>query len=103
MLKAAAPYELAYVATIYTRGQAYLEARSGIEAAAEFQNILNHRGSQPTSPIYSFAYLGLARAAALSNDTAKARDAYQHFFGEWKDADSDLRVLQESKKEYENL
>jgi serine/threonine protein kinase/tetratricopeptide (TPR) repeat protein len=87
----------------YLRGQAFLVQKKATEAAAEFQSILDHRGSQPTSPIYSFAYLGLARAAALDGNTAKARDAYQHFFDQWKDADADLRVLRETKKEYENL
>jgi predicted negative regulator of RcsB-dependent stress response len=104
LLEATRPYEgYALFQIAYLRGQAYLVQKKATEAAAEFQNIIDHRGSQPTSPIYSFAYLGLARAAALSGDTAKARDAYQHFFGEWRDADADLRVLQESKKEYEKL
>src|SRR5437667_4629455 len=34
----------------YVRGQAYLKARQGKEAAAEFQKILNHRGVCQTAP-----------------------------------------------------
>jgi predicted Zn-dependent protease len=87
----------------YTRGQAYLKLRKGAEAAAEFQKILNHRGWDPLSPLYPLAHLGLARAAVLTGDTSKARQAYQDFFALWKDADADLPVLIDAKKEYEKL
>jgi tetratricopeptide (TPR) repeat protein len=55
------------------------------------------------SVLYPLAHLGLARAAAMSGDTAKARQAYQDFFALWKDADADLPALIEGKKEYEKL
>jgi serine/threonine protein kinase/tetratricopeptide (TPR) repeat protein len=84
----------------YLRGQSYLDQKKGADAAAEFQKILDHRGWQPTSPIYSLAHLGLARAAALTGDAARARQAYQHFFALWKDADPDLPILIEAKNEY---
>ena len=87
----------------YLRGQSYLIQQKGTEAAAEFQKILDHRGSQPTSPIFPLAHVGLARAAVLQGDTAKARQAYQNFFALWKDADADLSVLIEARKEYEKL
>ncbi len=87
----------------YLRGQSYLNQRKGADAAAEFQKILDHRGWQPTSPLYSLAQLGLARAAALNGDTAKARKAYQDFFALWKDADPDIPLLQEARQEYEKL
>jgi tetratricopeptide (TPR) repeat protein len=87
----------------YTRGQAYLKLRRGAEAAAEFQKILDHRGWDPTSYLYPLAHLGLARAAVLNLDTSKARKAYQDFFALWKDADADLPILIEAKKEYEKL
>ncbi|HEX6188577.1 MAG TPA: protein kinase [Pyrinomonadaceae bacterium] len=87
----------------WLRGQAYLKQKKGAEAATEFQKILDHRGSQPTSPIYVVAHLGLARAAALQGDTAKARKAYQDFFALWKDADATLPILIEAKNEYDKL
>ncbi len=86
---------------VYLRGQAYLLKRTGSEAATEFQKILAHRGWDPTSVLYPLAQLGLARATALSGDAAKARKAYEDFFALWKDADADLPVLMEAKKEYE--
>lgn len=87
----------------WTRGLAYLEARDGAHAAAEFQRIIDHRGWDTLSPLWPLAHLGLARAAVLSGDTAKARLAYEDFFRLWKDADADLPVLIEAKKEYKNL
>jgi hypothetical protein len=39
----------------------------------------------------------------LNGDTTKARKAYQDFFALWKDADSDIPVLQEAQTEYEKL
>ena len=87
----------------YLRGEAYLRQRQGAEAAAEFQRILDHRGWQPASPLYPLAHLGMARAAALIGDTTKAREAYQNFFALWKDADPDITVLQEARREHAKL
>ena len=39
----------------------------------------------------------------FSLETSKARQAYRDFFALWKDADADLPVLMEAKKEYEKL
>jgi hypothetical protein len=47
--------------------------------------------------------LGLARAAALSGDTTKARKAYQDFFALWKDADPDISILQQARREHEKV
>jgi eukaryotic-like serine/threonine-protein kinase len=87
----------------YLRGQAYLTQQRGTDAAAEFQNILDHRSWQTGSPLFPLAHLGLARAAAVSGDTTKARKAYQEFFALWKDADPDIPILQEARLEYETL
>jgi predicted Zn-dependent protease len=87
----------------YLRGQAFLKEQKGTEAAAEFQKILDHRGQDPVSELYPLSHLGLARAAAVTGDTAKARREYQDFLALWKDADPDLPILIEAKKEYERL
>jgi eukaryotic-like serine/threonine-protein kinase len=47
------------------RGEAYLAARRGSQAAAEFQKILDHRGIVLNEPIGALAHLGLGRAYAL--------------------------------------
>lgn len=88
---------------VHLRGMAYLQQRMGNEAAAEFQKAIDHRGIDIFSPAHVLARLGVARAAVLSGDSAKARKYYQDFFAIWKDADTDLPVLIEAKKEYEQL
>src|SRR5581483_8545602 len=78
----------------YLRGQTYLKLSKGAEAAAEFQKILDHRGYAP---------LGLARASSLAGDVGGSRKTYEDFFALWKDADADLQILIEAKKETERL
>ena len=87
----------------WVRGLAYLQSKNGALAAAEFQRIIDHRGWDILSPLWPLAHLGLARAAILQGDVAKGRRAYQDFFALWKDADVELPVLIEARKEYEKL
>ena len=61
---------------VYVRGEAYLAAHRGREAAAEFQKILDHRGIVLNEPIGALAHLQLGRAYAILGDSAKARAAY---------------------------
>ena len=110
-LEAAAPYELGgpsqfQIGTLYPayiRGQAYLAAHNGTAAAAEFQKFLDHRGIVINFPLGALAHLGLARAYAMTGDTAKAKSAYQNFLTLWKDADPDIPILKEAKAEYAKL
>ena len=88
---------------VYLRGQAYLQAKDGAAAGVQFQSILDHRGEVPASVLYPLAHLGLARAAVLANDTAKARRTYEDFLALWNDADSDLQPLKEARLEYSQL
>jgi eukaryotic-like serine/threonine-protein kinase len=113
ILKAAAPFELGLPSLsfynwpnlypIYVRGEAYLAAHQGREAAVEFQKILDHRGIVLNEPIGALAHLQLARAYSLQGDTSKARAAYQDFLTLWKDADPDIPILREAKAEYAKL
>ena len=88
---------------VYVRGQAYLAARQGAEAATEFQKILDHRGIVVSDPIGALAHLQLGRAFALSGDQAKAKTAYQDFLTLWKEADQDIPILKQAKAEYAKL
>jgi tetratricopeptide (TPR) repeat protein len=88
---------------LYLRGEAYLDQRDGAKALAEFQKIADHRGHAPTSPLYSLARLGSARAYALQGDAIKAKSAYQDFIAAWKDADPDVPILKQAKAEYAKL
>src|SRR6266403_1369238 len=112
-LEIAAPYELGLPAggfynwpnmyPVYVRGEAFLAAHRGREAAAEFQKILDHRGIVLNEPIGALAHLQLGRAYAMQGDTAKSRAAYQDFLTLWKDADPDIPILKEAKAEFARL
>lgn len=105
-LQAAEPYELGQQISLfpaYERGEAYLVAGQGRQAAAEFQKILDHPGVVVNSPIGALAHLQMGRAYALQGDTAKSRAAYQDFLALWKDADPDIPVLKQAKAEYAKL
>jgi serine/threonine protein kinase/tetratricopeptide (TPR) repeat protein len=103
-LVAATPYELGQTLwPAYIRGESYLKLGQGSAAAVEFQKIVDHPGAVQNDPVGALAHLGLARAYALSGDTAKARTAYQDFLGLWKDADPDIPILKEAKGEYAKL
>ena len=104
LLETAKPYEGSALFQIaYLRGQAYVDLRRGPDAAAEFQRILDHKGLQAAFPFHPIAHVGLARAAVLVGDTTKALTAYQDFFALWKDADEDIPILQQARREYEKL
>jgi serine/threonine protein kinase/tetratricopeptide (TPR) repeat protein len=106
LLQEATQYELGRIASLspaYVRGLAYLRQQTGTQAMAEFQKIIDHRSIVLNSALYPLADVGLARAAVLAGDTAKARKAYQDFLALWKDADPDVPVLIEARKEYDKL
>jgi serine/threonine protein kinase/Flp pilus assembly protein TadD len=97
----------------YIRGEAYLAAGQGKEAAAEFQKIVDHSGIVWNCWTGALAHLGVARANALQARTAQGADAdaarvralaaYKDFLALWKDADPDIPILKEAKAEYAKL
>jgi tetratricopeptide (TPR) repeat protein len=114
LLQVAVPYELNIPSVdfneffgglypVYVRGEAYLGAGKGAEAAAEFQKVLDHPGVVFADPIGALAHLQLGRAYALSGDKTRAKAAYQDFLTLWKDADPDIPILKEAKAEYAKL
>ncbi|HEY4742178.1 MAG TPA: protein kinase [Candidatus Acidoferrales bacterium] len=113
LLQAASPIELSVSSggaginscmyPVYVRGEAYLSAKQGATAAAEFQKIIDHRGLVENCPTGALAHLGLARANVLAGETAKAHAAYNDFFALWKDADSDIPILRDAKAEASSL
>jgi len=112
LLQPAVPYELGEIIgslnnscmyQVYLRGEAYLLAKQGTAAAAEFQKLLDHRGIVWNCWSGALAHHGLARARAEAGDAAGARTAYQDFFALWKDADPDIPILQQAKAEYAKL
>ncbi len=102
----ALPYELGQQAGLmpaYIRGRAYLAARAPDLAVTEFQKIIDHVGVDPVSPLYSLAYVELARADAALGRRDDSRKAYAAFLDLWKGADRDVPILQAAVKEYAAL
>ena len=119
---AAPPIELGAISFInqvsclyptYIRGEAYLAAGQGAQAAADFQKILDHSGIVWNCWTGALAHLGMARANALQARTLQGADsnaariraltAYKDFLALWKDADPDIPILREAKVEYAKL
>ena len=72
-------------------------------AAIEFRKIIEHPGMDPLSFNIPLAHLGLARALGMQGDSAGSRGEYEKLFAFWKDADADLPVLLDAKREYAKL
>ena len=97
----------------YIRGEAYLAAGQGKEAATEFQKILDHSGIVWNCWTGALSHLGVARANALQASTSQGADAdaarvralaaYKDFLALWNDADPDIPVYKEAKAEYAKL
>jgi DNA-binding winged helix-turn-helix (wHTH) protein/Tfp pilus assembly protein PilF len=112
LLQAVAPYELAETSSIsnepnmypaYLRGHAYLLARNGRAAAAEFKKLLDHRGIVQNSILGALSRLQLARAEIMMGDMGDGRKQYIDFLTLWKDADTDIPILKQAKAEYAKL
>jgi len=92
-----------YVATTgpraFIRGLALLAEGQAENAASIFSLMVDRKGAN-WGPEYPAAQVGLARAAKLMGDNTLAKKAYEHFFAFWKDADPDIPLLLEARKEY---
>jgi serine/threonine protein kinase/tetratricopeptide (TPR) repeat protein len=97
----------------YIRGEAYLAAGQGSEAAAEFQKIHDHDGLVWNCWTGALAHLGIARASVLQSKASQGADAdasrvraltaYKEFLTLWKDADPEIPILKQAKAEYAKL
>jgi len=90
-------------AVSYHRAQGYLAAGEHAKAAADFGNVIDHRGWPEWEVFAPLAQLGLARAYAMQGDHEKTRKAYDEFFTTWKNADPDIPILRQAKVEYRKL
>src|SRR5206468_1821258 len=88
---------------VYLRAEAYLGAKRGPQAAAEFQKLVDSRGVVGNCWSGALAYLGRGRAQAQSGSTNAARASYQEFFSLWKSADSDVPILKSARAEFAKL
>ena len=88
---------------VYVRGEAYLQGGDAVQAATEFQKMIDHRGIVANFPLGALAHLQLGRAYKLAGDVGKAREAYAAFLVAWLDADPDIPILKQAKTEYAKL
>jgi tetratricopeptide (TPR) repeat protein len=84
---------------VLLRGEALLKSGKSAEAATEFRKFQQHPGVVQSYPLGILARLGLARALAAEGDIPSARAAYRDFLTQWKDADPDLPVLLQARRE----
>jgi hypothetical protein len=113
LLQVSTPYELGIPCSwfgffgnlypAYVRGMAYLSARQGAEAVAEFRKILHDPALVWSDPVGAVTRLQLARAFVLSGNAAEAKASYQSFLALWKEADPDIPILKQAKLEYARL
>jgi tetratricopeptide (TPR) repeat protein len=84
---------------VYFRGEAYLAAHQGAQAAAEFQKILEHPGIVTSDPISVIALLQQARAYAMQGETGRAKEIYAKFLALWRDADMNIPLFRQARSE----
>ncbi|HYT65774.1 MAG TPA: hypothetical protein VEL51_05110, partial [Vicinamibacterales bacterium] len=95
----------------YLQALAHLRLRHGVEAAAAFQSVLDHKsahwGGGGPGGVYGLLYapslVGAARAMVMMGDTTKANKTYQDFLELWKDADPGIPILKHAQAEYAKL
>jgi tetratricopeptide (TPR) repeat protein len=103
-MSAVESYELRDPTIPYLRGQSFLAAGMGAEAAAEFKKLIDNPGiDDPLTPLHALAHLNLARALKLENKIAEARAEYALFLSIWSNADPDLPPLKEARTEWQQL
>jgi DNA-binding winged helix-turn-helix (wHTH) protein/tetratricopeptide (TPR) repeat protein len=106
LMEPALPYEFGFEADmwpIYVRAVSYLQVHSAEKAKGEFQKIANHHSVDAFSTLYPLSYLGLARAYGMNGDLIESRRAYDRFFELWKNADPDLPILLQARREAETI
>ena len=99
-LAPASPYAVSgdlSLVPVYVLGQAYLASGQSENAAAAFQNVLDHYGVTRNYITGSIARLGLAKAEEQAGERTKARADYAEFLRLWRDADTNLPMLEAAK------
>jgi tetratricopeptide (TPR) repeat protein len=103
LLEPAQVYELRDYIIPFLRGRAYLDAKIPQRAVTEYRAITANPGIDPVSPMYPLAFLGLGRAYSQQGKRLEGIAAYERFFDLWKDADANVPVLLDARREYASL
>jgi hypothetical protein len=82
---------------------AALELQRWDDATRLCQAMVGFRSRLGLGVHHAVARVLLGRAHAAAGRAAEARKAYEEAFGIWKDADADLPLLLEARKDYQRL
>ena len=102
-LEPARKYQLRDWGVPYQRARAEVEAGMLDEAIADYRLILANSGIEPIWPEFTLTHLRLARVLAQDHKVAEARMEYQALLDTWKNADPDLPLFVEAKREFAAL
>jgi eukaryotic-like serine/threonine-protein kinase len=88
---------------VFLAGLAALRLQRWNDAVTMFEAWLAFGLKNGLSPMHAVGKIMLARALAGSGRASDARKAYEEAFRIWKDADPDLPLLLEARREYQQL
>ena len=98
-IEPARKYQLRDIGVPYQRARAETEAGMLDQAIADYRLLLANPGVDPVWPELTLTHLRLARVLVRSGQTAQARVEYQALLDTWKNADPDLPLFIEAKRE----
>ena len=87
----------------FVAGMAALRLRRWDDAARSYATLVEPSASLGMSPFVAYAYVLLGRAHAGAHHVDEAKKAYEEAFTVWKEADADMPILLDAKKEYAEL
>ena len=93
---------LGYTATSPRPSTAYNDPQEPQLAEIEFLKITGYANAIGGNT-YALAQLGLARSYEMEGNRSASRQEYQTLFEIWKDADADLLILLQARREYAHL
>ena len=88
---------------VYLRAEAYRQQGAWTEAAAEYERLIHHRGTDPYAPMVPLSWLGLGRVRAAMGNLTVSRTAYEMALSLWRPADSDFAPRRAAQAEYDRL
>jgi tetratricopeptide (TPR) repeat protein/tRNA A-37 threonylcarbamoyl transferase component Bud32 len=88
---------------VFIAGLAALGMQRWDDAVKAFNRTAEFRGKLGLSPVHAVTQVMLGRAHAGAGRATQARAAYEEAFKLWNDADPDLPLLVEARKEYASL
>ena len=88
---------------VFVAGLAALRLQRWDDAVNHFTTVLDNHSKLGLSPLISISHIMKGRALASAGRGADARKSYEEAFRIWKDADADMPLLLEARKEYAAL